>query len=456
MPRPVRAHTQVQLMANPEHLEKLREGVEAWNSWRIENRDVVPDLGLGLVDTIEHMKRWGVIIDRTVAFNSRTNLNRANLSGANLMEADLSYANLTKANLIHANLNGANLISADLTEGDLKYAELKAADLRGARLRGADLRGANLRGARFEKAKLSGANLSWANLSGANLIHANLNGANLNHANLNEANLGGVDLSGATLRKANLSMADLHAILRYADLTEADLSGANLKESDLTGASLVETDLENADLTGCRIYGISVWNVKLQNTKQTNLVITPYGEPAITVDNLELAQFIYLLLRYEKLRDVLNAVTQRGVLLLGRFKDGGLERLQAIADKLRELNYLPIIFNFDRPESRDYTETVKTLVGLSRFVIVELSGPSVPQELYATVPHFSIPFVPIIEKGTTLSDMLRDLLKYHWFLSPVEFENTENLLELIPAKIIEPAEDKAKARQEQLSNLFNR
>jgi hypothetical protein len=187
-----------------------------------------------------------------------------------------------------------------------------------------------------------------------------------------------------------------------------------------------------------------------------NLIITRHNEPAITVDNLELAQFIYLLLKYEKLRDVLNTVTQRGVLLLGRFGDGGLELLQAIADKLREFKYLPIIFDFDRPENRDYTETVKTLVGLSRFVIIELSGPSVPQELYATVPHFSIPFVPILRKGSRQYVMFTDLLKYPWVLSPVEFEDTENLLELMPAKIIEPAEDKAKARQEQLSNLFNR
>ena len=182
---------------------------------------------------------------------------------------------------------------------------------------------------------------------------------------------------------------------------------------------MIRTNLENADITGCRIYGISVWNIKLKNTKQTNLVITPKDEPAITVDNLELAQFIYLLLKYEKLRDVLNTITKRGVLLLGRFGDGGLELLQAIADKLRENNYLPIIFDFDRPDNRDYTETVKTLVGLSRFVIVELSGPSVPQELYATVPHFRIPFVPILKKGSKNYSMFTDLLKYQWVLRPL-------------------------------------
>jgi hypothetical protein len=60
-----------------------------------------------------------------------------------------------------------------------------------------------------------------------------------------------------------------------------------------------------------------------------------------------------------------------------------------------------MIFDFDRPDSRNYTEMVKILVGLSRFVIVDLSGPSVPQELYATIPHFKIPFVPIGEVKET-------------------------------------------------------
>ena len=151
--------------------------------------------------------------------------------------------------------------------------------------------------------------------------------------------------------------------------------------------------MTNASLNNCFVYGISVWDVQLVKTDQLNLSITDpsSNDSIITVDNLEVAQFIYLLLNHKKLRDVFNAVTERGVLLLGRFSGGGLEVLQAIAAKLREESYLPIIFDFERPQDRNYTETIKTLTGLSRFVIADLSGPSVPQELYATIPHFKIP-----------------------------------------------------------------
>ena len=98
--------------------------------------------------------------------------------------------------------------------------------------------------------------------------------------------------------------------LRNANLSKAQLRGANL-----SAATLVGTDLTGADLTGCRIYGVSAWGVKLERAKQHNLVITPANEPEVIVDDLEVAQFIYLLLDSEKIRNVINTVTRRGVLL---------------------------------------------------------------------------------------------------------------------------------------------
>ena len=62
-------------------------------------------------------------------------------------------------------------------------------------------------------------------------------------------------------------------------------------------SSLVEAGLTGADLTGCRIYGVSAQCLKLEGAKQQYLVVTSYGEPEITVDNIEVAQFVYLLLQ---------------------------------------------------------------------------------------------------------------------------------------------------------------
>ena len=51
-----------------------------------------------------------------------------------------------------------------------------------------------------------------------------------------------------------------------------------------------------AKLLGCRVYCISAWVVKLAGTLQSNLRIMPEEVDTIEVDNLEVAQFIYLLL----------------------------------------------------------------------------------------------------------------------------------------------------------------
>jgi hypothetical protein len=99
-------------------------------------------------------------------------------------------------------------------------------------------------------------------------------------------------------------------------------------------------DLTGADLTGCRIFGVSAWRVKLDNVKQQNLIITP-DETEITVDNIEVAQFVYLVLHSEKIRDAIDTITSKAVLILGRFTEDRKAVLNAVRDKLRERGYLP-------------------------------------------------------------------------------------------------------------------
>ena len=198
---------------------------------------------------------------------------------------------------------------------DLTKSDLVGADLTGAILYLTDLVDADLRGAR---------------LRGANLTEANLVGANLQGAGLMEAPLERADLGGANLRDAKLMQADL----RDANLNKANLSGANLFGANLQDVMLVETDLTGADLSGCRIYGVSAWGLIIkppESAKQHNLIITRPDEPTVTVDNIEVAQFVYLLLHNEKIRDVIDTVGKKAVLLLGRFTD---ER-KAVLDALR-------------------------------------------------------------------------------------------------------------------------
>ena len=342
------------------------------------------------------------------------------LSGAHLYDKKFDVISFDRVNLNNANLQRAYLRKASFEEADLSEADLRNSDI-------------------------SGANMRRAKLVGADAREADLHGTDLSQANLHDADLRGTKLYGTNLTEANLREAQLSG----TDLHEAQLFGASLRQ-----AVLVRTNLERANITECSIYGISAWEVNLTGATQANLRITRPDQATVTVDDLEVAQLIFLLLNHKKLRTVINSITERGVLILGRFGDGGLKILQAIASKLRELGYLPIIFDFDKPESRDFTETVKTLVGLSRFVIADLSGPSVPQELYATVPHYKIPFVPIIEKNRKRYSMFLDLLAYPWVLPPVEYENMDELIKFVPIKIITPAEKKFEERKALLEKIF--
>lgn len=364
-------------MANSRHLAILQEGLNNWNRWRSKP----PDSSAG-VDP-------GDVLDSEF-------LNESAIGNPYLTRADLS--------------------GADLSEAMLRGGNFKAADLKSAILREVDL----------AKADLSGANLSQAYLRSAQLWSANLIDADLTGADLRESSLTGANLNCADLREADLRQADIS----YADLRQANLSGAKLNGANLENARLVDTNLTGANLNGCRVYGISAWNVKVsEETEQSNLIITRTHEAKLTVDDIEFAQFIYLLVNRKKIRNALHTITSKAVLVLGRFTDERKVILDALADELRKCNLVPIIFDFERSTNRDFTETIKILAGLSLFVIVDITKPrSVSQELTAVVPDYQIPFVPILDDDEKAYSMFADFKKYDWVLKPIVTYRTKEVL----------------------------
>ena len=301
--------------ANEEFISILKQGTSLWNEWR----DKFPELELDLryanlrdiiLNDIDLSK-----VNLSNADLSRADLRRADLSAANLSEANLSEINLRKADLREAILRRAVLIKADLREANLRETKLNDANISEAILSGADLRDADLQEIVARKTDLRGAKsskaiLNHADLSDATLNQADLSGADLHEAMLSRANLSGVNLSGADLSKASL---------RGANLSNANLYGANLSNADLTSAILIGTNLEKANLSGCLIYEITLHHVNLNGAEQTDLIITLYDDPIIVVDNLEFAQLISLLLSSSVIRDIINTITTKVVLLLGRF-----------------------------------------------------------------------------------------------------------------------------------------
>src|SRR5258707_15676205 len=274
------------------------------------------------------------------------------------------------------------------------------------------------------------------------LSFANLIQANLSFANLNGADLSGADLSGAILYEADLSQADL---------SQADLSRANLSRTLLVG-----TNLANTTLKDCSIYGISAWDVQLDGAEQLNLTITPYDQSIITVDNLKIAQFLYLLLNNKEIRDVINTLTTKSVLILGRFTPERKAILDALRDALREHNYLPILFDFDPAKTQTVRETVRTLAHLSHFIIADLTDPSsIPEELETIIPTLAVPVQPLLKITQKREfSMFKGYSIYPWVLPIYHYTDLEGLVNNLQEKVIEPAMQKARelaARKVQLN-----
>ena len=158
-------------MANQQHLDVLKQGVEVWNQWREQYPAIRPDL------------------------------RGADLSDANLSSADLSLVNFNGAHLSHVRFSNANLS--------------------GAYFRGANLSGADLTGAKLSLATFGGTNLSGADLTGARVLFTIFAGIDLSQVK-------GLE----TVVHGNESYLDIHTIYRSkGKIPEAFLRGIGTPET---------------------------------------------------------------------------------------------------------------------------------------------------------------------------------------------------------------------------------
>ena len=210
-------------MANPEHLEILKQGVAVWNAYRRQSNSVSMDF------------------------------RRAYLEGYDLREAYLSGADFSRANLRHADLRGAYLAGSDL-----RYANLSSADCRGVTLAEADvcraiLQRTHLVGADLRQADLSGAELVGADLRVVNFTHANLNDTDLSLAILDETIFADTDLDGAKhldqCKHYGASTLEHRTLARNPSLPIVFLRGCGLSEMEIEFFKLYRKDLSEGQIT---------------------------------------------------------------------------------------------------------------------------------------------------------------------------------------------------------------
>lgn len=466
-------------MANPEHLARLLDPLADWNQWRQENSSIVPDLsGADLTG----QPLMGLDL-------SHANLRRADVTGISLWEVDLTGAHAQGLKARNAQFSRCKLNETELSEraeigseslpdqlvidayGARRScltlpAHVDRADLHGAKffespLTGAVLDGADLYDTEFWKSPLTRASLVGANLHPKFLYESGFRECNLFEANLSGADFCGADFSGAVLRRALLvdsrfgplrhvemknftvgpGKSEVESFRHHSDATV--FAEADLRESDLRNACFVNADLRNADLRGAKVFGIAAWGVELSGAKQSDLIVTPPDEPALLIDDLEMAQFIYLILNNKKLRNVIDTVTSKVVLILGRFNEDRFPLLRRMRTRLREHGFLPVLFDFACPRSRSLTETVDLLGRMARFVVVEVSEPHcVPHELRGLAGSApSVPLVLLKQSKCSTYSMLDDLVRQQPnVLEVFEYENDDDLMANFSSGVVDRAE----------------
>jgi hypothetical protein len=314
----------------------------------------------------------------------------------------------------------------DLSGANLSGICVGYADLRGVTLDGCSLRGAWLKGAKLENASLRNADFSAGGRNGRLLY------ADLCRADLPGANLRGVDLS-------------------YAALNDATLAGADLTDADMQRATLVRANLGGAVLQNTRIYGVSAWDLQGQPAVQQDLVISPMltesredDRLGVSVDNLDVAQFVYLLLNNKKIRDVIDTITSKVVLILGRFTPERKPVLDALREQLRRSNppYVPVMFDFEKPLNRNFIDTVATLAHMARFVIADVTDPKIVlEEIPHIVRNIAVPVQPLLQEEAGAEPVtLYDLRHIRSLLKTVTYKDQRDLAALLPERVIAPAE----------------
>lgn len=375
-------------MTNKEHLKLLLQcagdnvnGSRIWNDWR-KNNDIHPNQFIG-----------------------------ADFGGLILAKFDLSKINFSHSNFEDSILIEASFESSILDEAVFTNSKLGMTD--------------------FIKVSARGTNFSNSNLVMARFVESNCEGAIFQNASMPNSILINCNFSNADFREA---------ILISANLANSKLIRSDMRRSVLSGTNLTGSDLSNANITGAIVYGISAWNIETSELNQDGLIITHSYENPITVDDIEVAQFIYLLSHNKKLANVIDTITSKVVLILGRFTQQRKLALDVLKDQLRNRGFVSVVFDFEKPESRDLTETIGLIGRMSKFVVADITdAKSIPQELAELIPNNpSIIVVPIIEKGNSSYSMFEHWESYPWVMAIQTYSSVDQLKTEIDKLIIDP------------------
>ena len=216
-------------MANQQHIEWLKEGVEAWNKRREVDR-FTPDLSgynFAPTDPMAIMMSFPRIPMEELRHLPKppTGWIGARLHGINLSEANLQHTRFDLADLTDADLRSANMENAVMHQAFLCRANMRNTKLSHAQIVQANLVGADLTNARLENANFSAASLTDAKLVGASLTGTWLGGTWTTRTNFIGTNLSEVRHLPPELWKAKLYPENQHHVQHTLRSTTVEAVG---------------------------------------------------------------------------------------------------------------------------------------------------------------------------------------------------------------------------------------
>lgn len=435
-------------------LDTIHKGYLDWNNYKKSAGSVIDLSGINL--SCSDLRNY----DFSDCILTKTNLQKSHLGNANFHNSNASFANFRKSYF-----NNTNFEKSDLRNSNLKATIIRNTNFNNSLFNNSDFSGSNIKDSFFTQANIRDCVFSSARIDNVVFTKAHFERSSFRDAKLLNSNFELVKLNDSNVLMTKIVKCNFQTSMLYNSIFDtckfdtcnfnntlftagkiinSSLNKTNLQKVDFRNTQLTSDTFHDCDLSKSKIFGVSAWKLTLTNTIQEDLRISDTDEPRITIDNIEVAQFIYLLINNEKLRNIISTITSKVVLILGRFTPDRMKVLNLLREELRHKNYLPILFDFENSPNRDITETITTLALLSKFVIADITDPkSIPQELSQIIPHMtSLPVQPIILFGHTEYGMFEHFSKYPWVLNTIEYKDSDDIKKKVLDKIIDSCERK--------------
>lgn len=319
---------------------------------------------------------------------------------------------------------GDNLSNIDLSNSSIQNTTFESCNFSDAIFQGSKL----------ERVAFINCEISKVNFDRSEIIACDFSRSYVAHSSFFATTIYFSDFKSSNLSRCRFKSSKiLDCSFAGANLSGVSIINTILGNVDLSYARLVHAIVYDSELLSCRIFGSSVWKCDIKNTKQHNIIITPKSDVCVYVDDIESAQAIFMFLSNHKIRGLIDASAKNLCLVLGRFSLERMPILVKIKNRINELGRVGVIFDFEKPSSRNLTETITLLAHLANVVIVDISDPSsVPHELMATIPKLpSVRFVLIQDISSTSYAMVEDLHCYPWVENTFLYSSHDELIRYI-------------------------